>query len=97
MEADLGRNIYKQRSGFTLVKSTINLQDIFLNQVRKDHIAVTIYLTNGFQLKGMVKGFDNFTVILDSDGKQQLVYKHAISTISPMRIVNLIFNDQIKE
>ncbi len=80
-----------------MVKSTINLQDIFLNQVRKEHIAVTIYLTNGFQLKGMVKGFDNFTVVLDSDGKQQLVYKHAISTITPMKMVNLIFNDQIKE
>ncbi len=81
----------------TLVKNTINLQDIFLNQVRKEHIAVTIYLTNGFQLKGMVKGFDNFTVVLDSDGKQQLVYKHAISTISPMKSVNLIFNEQGKE
>lgn len=80
-----------------MVKNTINLQDIFLNQVRKEHIAVTIYLTNGFQLKGMVKGFDNFTVVLDSDGKQQLVYKHAISTISPMKVVNLIFNEQIKE
>ncbi|MDF2987070.1 MAG: chaperone Hfq [Eubacterium sp.] len=80
-----------------MVKNTINLQDIFLNQVRKEHIAVTIYLTNGFQLKGMVKGFDNFTVVLDSDGKQQLVYKHAISTISPMKVVNLIFNDQTKE
>lgn len=80
-----------------MVKSTINLQDIFLNQVRKEHIAVTIYLTNGFQLKGMVKGFDNFTVVLDSDGKQQLVYKHAISTISPMKIVNFIFNEQAKE
>ena len=80
-----------------MVKNTINLQDIFLNQVRKEHIAVTIYLTNGFQLKGMVKGFDNFTVVLDSDGKQQLVYKHAISTISPMKMVNLIFNDQMKE
>ncbi|EMS73331.1 RNA chaperone Hfq [Ruminiclostridium cellobioparum] len=80
-----------------MVKNTINLQDIFLNQVRKEHIAVTIYLTNGFQLKGMVKGFDNFTVVLDSDGKQQLVYKHAISTISPMKVVNLIFNDQLKE
>ncbi len=80
-----------------MVKNTINLQDIFLNQVRKEHIAVTIYLTNGFQLKGMVKGFDNFTVVLDSDGKQQLVYKHAISTISPMKVVNLIFNDQMKE
>ena len=74
-------------------KTNINLQDVFLNQVRKEHIAVTIYLTNGFQLKGMVKGFDNFTVIIDSDGRQQLVYKHAISTISPMKLVNIIFND----
>ena len=74
-------------------KVNINLQDVFLNQVRKEHIAVTIYLTNGFQLKGLVKGFDNFTVILDTDGRQQLVYKHAISTISPMKIVNFIFND----
>lgn len=78
-------------------KTNINLQDVFLNQVRKEHIAVTIYLTNGFQLKGLVKGFDNFTVVLDSDGRQQLVYKHAISTISPMKIVNLIFNDATKE
>jgi host factor-I protein len=74
-------------------KSNINLQDVFLNQVRKEHIAVTIYLTNGFQLKGLVKGFDNFTVVLDTDGRQQLVYKHAISTISPMKIMNFIFND----
>ena len=74
-------------------KTNINLQDVFLNQVRKEHIAVTIYLTNGFQLKGMVKGFDNFTVVLETDGKQQLVYKHAISTISPLKLVNLIFND----
>ena len=74
-------------------KSTINLQDVFLNQVRKEHIPVTVYLTNGFQLKGLVKGFDNFTVVLDSDGRQQLIYKHAISTISPMKLVNLIFND----
>lgn len=74
-------------------KSNINLQDVFLNQVRKEHIAVTIYLTNGFQLKGMVRGFDNFTVVLDTEGRQQLVYKHAISTISPMKLVNFIFND----
>lgn len=74
-------------------KVNINLQDVFLNQVRKEHIGVIIYLTNGFQLKGIVKGFDNFTVVLDSEGRQQLVYKHAISTISPMKIVNLIFND----
>ncbi|NLH97793.1 MAG: RNA chaperone Hfq [Clostridiaceae bacterium] len=74
-------------------KPNINLQDVFLNQVRKEHLPVTIYLTNGFQLKGTVKGFDNFTVILDTDGRQQLVYKHAISTISPMKLVNFIFND----
>lgn len=74
-------------------KNTINLQDVFLNQVRKEHMSVTIYLTNGFQLKGVVKGFDNFTVVLETEGRQQLVYKHAISTISPMKIVNLIFND----
>ncbi len=74
-------------------KNNINLQDVFLNQVRKEHIPVTIYLTNGFQLKGTVKGFDNFTVVLDSEGRQQLIYKHAISTISPMKIVSLIFND----
>jgi host factor-I protein len=75
------------------VNKNINLQDVFLNQVRKEHIPVTVYLTNGFQLRGMVKGFDNFTVVLDSEGKQQLVYKHAISTVSPMKAVNIIFNE----
>lgn len=70
-------------------KSPINLQDVFLNQIRKESIPVTIYLVNGFQLKGLVKGFDNFTVILDFENKQQMVYKHAISTIMPMRAVNL--------
>ncbi|MBZ4646550.1 MAG: host factor-I protein [Petroclostridium sp.] len=78
-------------------KTTINLQDVFLNQVRKEHIPVTIYLTNGFQLKGMVKGFDNFTVVLDTDGKQQLVYKHAISTIIPAKQVNLLLNSNEKD
>lgn len=63
----------------------INLQDTFLNQVRKENVAVIIHLVNGFQLKGNVKGFDNFTVILDAQGKQQMVYKHAISTITPAR------------
>ena len=76
------------------MNKSINLQDVFLNQVRKDHVPVTVYLTNGFQLRGLVKGFDNFTVILDSEGKQQLVYKHAISTVSPMKAVNIIFNEQ---
>lgn len=66
-------------------KPVINLQDAFLNQVRKDGIAVTIYLINGFQLRGSVKGFDNFTIILDSEGKQEMVYKHAVSTIIPVK------------
>ncbi len=68
-------------------KTTIVLQDVFLNQVRKDHIPVTIHLTNGFQLRGLVKGFDNFTVILESEGKQMMIYKHAISTVTPARVV----------
>ena len=53
----------------------INLQDVFLNQARKDKIPVTIYITNGFQFKGIVKGFDNYIVILDTDGKQNMIYK----------------------
>jgi len=70
-------------------KTQVNLQDSFLNQVRKDNIPVTVYLVNGFQLKGMVRGFDNFTVILEFEGKQQMVYKHAISTIMPFKPINL--------
>lgn len=78
-------------------KAAINLQDVFLNQVRKEHVSVTIFLVNGFQLKGMVKGFDNFTVILEGDNRiQQLVYKHAISTIAPSRAVNVLFNNENK-
>ena len=56
-----------------------------MNQVRKESVPVTLYLVNGFQIRGLVKGFDNFTVIIDADGKPELVYKHAISTIIPAR------------
>jgi len=73
-------------------KSPINLQDLFLNQIRKENIPVTVYLINGFQLKGLVKGFDNFTVIIEFEGKQQMVYKHAISTVMPLRNINLSTN-----
>jgi host factor-I protein len=66
-----------------------NLQDVILNHVRKEKMAVTIYLTNGFQFKGYVEGFDNFVVVITCDGKQQMVYKHAISTVLPARNVNL--------
>ena len=78
-------------------KSVIVLQDVFLNQVRKEHVPVTIHLTNGYQIKGTVKGFDNFTIIMDCDGKQLMIYKHAVSTISPSKAVFFTFSDKQKE
>jgi host factor-I protein len=86
---------YSKDGGSSMSRVQINLQDAFLNQVRKENIPVTIFLVNGFQLKGMVKGFDNFTVILDNEGKQMMVYKHAISTISPARPVSTL-NSEVK-
>ena len=68
---------------------TQNLQDIFLNHARKVRMPLTVFLMNGFQMRGVATGFDSFTVVLDSDGKQQLIYKHAISTIVPPRPMNL--------
>ena len=68
----------------------LNLQDVFLNQARREKITVTIYLTNGLQFKGVVKGFDSFTVILDCEGRQNLVYKHAISTIIPSKTISIL-------
>lgn len=76
------------------MKQTINIQDTFLNQVRKENIPITIYLVNGFQLKGLIRGFDNFTIVIDSDGKQQLVYKHAISTFTPLKPVSLMVENK---
>ena len=66
-----------------------NLQDIFLNRARKQAVPVTMFLMNGFQLRGVITGFDSFVVILDSEGKQQFIYKHAISTIAPIRAISL--------
>jgi len=66
-----------------------NIQDLYLNQLRKNDIFVTVFLLNGFQLKGLVKSYDNFTVLFESDGKQQLIYKHAISTFAPSKPVKL--------
>lgn len=68
-----------------------NLQDLFLNHVRREGIPVTVYLLNGYQMKGAVKGFDSFTVILADGAKQDLVYKHAISTITASRPVVIAF------
>ena len=77
------------------MKNSINLQDVFLNQVRKDHVSITVFLISGYQIKGYVKGFDNYIIVLDSDGKQQMIYKHAISTIIPAKTVD--FNKKIEE
>jgi host factor-I protein len=70
-------------------KGTVNLQDNFLNAARKDDLMLTIFLVNGYQIKGTVRSFDNFTILLNVDNKQQLVYKHAVSTIIPFRNINL--------
>ena len=62
-----------------------NLQDAILNEVRRDKAPVTLFLMNGFQLRGTITGFDSFVVVLVTDGKQQMIYKHAISTLAPIR------------
>ena len=72
----------------------VNIQNAFLNQARKENVPITVHLVNGFQIKGMVKTFDNFTVIVESLGKQQLLYKHAISTITPSKPVKLSFDNE---
>jgi len=69
--------------------NTINLQDAFLAAARRSEIPVTAFLVNGFQMRGVISGFDSFTVALTAEGKQNLIYKHAISTISPVRSVDL--------
>ena len=63
----------------------LNLQDAILKECRRDHVPVTLFLMNGFQLRGIITGFDSFVVVLVSDGKQQMIYKHAISTLAPMK------------
>ena len=63
----------------------INLQDAILKEVRRDKVPVTLFLMNGFQLRGTITGFDSFVVVLVTEGKQQMIYKHAISTLAPMK------------
>ena len=72
-----------------------NLQDLFLNQARRERLNVTLFLMNGFQLRGVIRGFDAFVVIVDSDGKQQMIYKHAISTVAPAR--NLALTEEMSD
>ena len=67
------------------MSETINLQEAILKEVRRDKVPVTLFLMNGFQLRGIVTGYDSFVVVLVSEGKQQMIYKHAISTLAPMK------------
>ncbi len=79
-------------------RNQVNLQDTFLNQARKENIGVTIYLVNGVQLRGIVRGFDSFTVLLDSPGKPtQLVYKHAITSVVPARPVPNMYHEALRD
>ena len=71
------------------MSKTHNLQDAFLASARRDETPVTVFLMNGFQMRGVITGFDAFTVVLMTDGRQNLIYKHAISTVSPLRAVDL--------
>ena len=70
------------------MKKIANLQDLFLLSARRERVSVTVFLVNGFQMRGVVTGFDSFVVMLESDGKQQMLYKHAISTIVPLRPIS---------
>ena len=69
------------------ISNTETLQDLILGEVRKEHTPVTLFLMNGFQMKGIITGFDSFVVVLSSEGKQQMIYKHAISTMVPLQPV----------
>ena len=69
------------------MSETINLQEAVLKECRRDKIPVTLFLMNGFQLRGIITGYDNFVVVLISEGKQQMIYKHAISTLAPMKVI----------
>lgn len=71
------------------MKGPLNLQDTFLNQLRRENISATVFLVNGYQIKGVIRSFDQFTVLIEVEGKQQLVYKHAISTVIPFRNISL--------
>lgn len=74
-----------------------NLQDIFINTARKEKIEITVYLINGVPIKGRVLSFDNFTLLIEVDKKQNLIYKHAISTISPVKPISYAENSEEKK
>lgn len=71
------------------MQKTTDLQDLFLSRARRAQEPVTMFLMNGFQMRGKITGFDAFVVVLDTDGKQQIIYKHAISTVVPTHVIDL--------
>ena len=77
------------------MQKTNNLQEIFLTCAHRQHVPVTLFLVNGFQLRGTISGFDCFVVILDTEDRRQMIYKHAISTIAPVRALSLAEEDGI--
>jgi host factor-I protein len=79
----------KKERNVRIMQKTNNLQDLFLSRARRGRLAVTVFLMNGYQLRGQIVGFDAFVVILMTDGKQQVIYKHAISTIIPEKSIDL--------
>mgnify|MGYP000543232690 CR=1 FL=1 len=79
------------------MSDAINLQEAILKEVRRDKVPVTLFLMNGFQLRGIITGYDSFVVVLVSDGKQQMIYKHAISTIVPVSPMDLRAADEQEE
>jgi len=75
----------------------MNLQDAYLNRLRKERVPVSIFLTKGTRLQGVITFFDQFTILLENGGTQQLIYKHSVATIVPSRPVKNIFPEQKEE
>lgn len=71
------------------MQKTTNYQDQFLAAARRERCAVTLFLMNGFQMKGVIRGFDSFVVLVESEGRTQMIFKHAISTVAPQRNLEL--------
>lgn len=85
---------YKEKKAESkAVKNNLPLQDAYLQAMKRENAPVTIYLRNGYQLRGHVRGFDSFTIILEYDNKPHLVYKHAVSTVSPQTPVQFTGHD----
>ena len=74
------------------MSEVMNLQDAILKELRREKVPVTLFLMNAFQLRGTVSGYDNFVVVLVTDGKQQMIYKHAISTLAPIKSLKAVLS-----